>query len=70
MQMRLVAAAQPAHVCFNGHDPAIAQHYGVRVSDLRNWNDLTADDMLKPGARLIVAPPGGGAPEVTTESMR
>jgi membrane-bound lytic murein transglycosylase D len=48
----------------------IAQRYHVRVNDLRVWNDLTADEMLKPGVRLIIAPPGGGAADVSAESAR
>src|SRR5438105_4522691 len=34
----------------------IARHYGVRVNDLRRWNDLPDDEVLKPGQRLIVTP--------------
>ncbi len=34
----------------------IAQDYHVKISDLRAWNDLAADDVLKPGTQLIVAP--------------
>jgi membrane-bound lytic murein transglycosylase D len=36
----------------------IARRYHVRINDLRSWNDLAEDDMLKPGERLIVAAPG------------
>ena len=32
----------------------LAQRYGVRVSDLRGWNDLLEDDVLRVGQRLQV----------------
>jgi LysM repeat protein len=48
----------------------IAQRYHVRVNDLLAWNDLAADEVLKPGVRLIIAPPGGGAADVAAESVR
>jgi membrane-bound lytic murein transglycosylase D len=35
---------------------SIARRYGVRVTDLRNWNDIPYNnDNIKPGQRLIVA---------------
>jgi membrane-bound lytic murein transglycosylase D len=47
----------------------IAQRYHVKINDLREWNDLTPQDVLKPGVRLIVARPGGPS-EVAAESVR
>lgn len=35
---------------------AIAARYGVSVSDLISWNDLTNPNLIKPGDRLIVSP--------------
>ena len=48
----------------------IGQLYHVSVKDLREWNDLMADEMLKPGIRLVIAPPGGGALDTPGESVR
>jgi membrane-bound lytic murein transglycosylase D len=48
----------------------IAQQYHVRINDLRAWNDLAKDDVLKPGTRLILATPGGAAADIASESGR
>ncbi len=37
----------------------IATRYGVRVSQLRSWNDLGRSHVIHPGQELSVAPPGG-----------
>jgi membrane-bound lytic murein transglycosylase D len=47
----------------------IAQRYHVKINDLREWNDMTPQDVLKPGVRLLVSRPGG-ASEVAAESAR
>ncbi len=36
---------------------AIARRYGVRISQLLNWNSLRVDGVLRPGARLRVGTP-------------
>ncbi len=48
----------------------IAQRDGVKVAELREWNDITDSETLKPGVRLVIAPPRGGAPETASESVR
>jgi len=35
----------------------IARRYGVTVDDLRRWNGIGRNDVLKSGARLVVSPP-------------
>ncbi len=45
----------------------IAQRYGVTVNDLRKWNGLSADQVLRIGGRLLVASPATGA-EAAAES--
>jgi membrane-bound lytic murein transglycosylase D len=47
----------------------IAHRYHVKINELREWNDLTPGDVLKPGVRLLIARPGGAA-EVAAESAR
>ncbi len=39
---------------------SIAQRLGYRVSQLRQWNNLTAKTILKPGQRLNLYPPAAG----------
>ncbi len=38
----------------------ISQRYGVRISDLRRWNGIAVNEVLRVGQRLAVAPPAGG----------
>jgi membrane-bound lytic murein transglycosylase D len=38
----------------------IAQRYGLRVSDLRLWNELGGSDVLRVGQRLAIKPPANG----------
>lgn len=35
----------------------LSQRYGVTIADLRRWNGLQTDDILRVGQRLLVAPP-------------
>ncbi|MCF8039183.1 MAG: LysM peptidoglycan-binding domain-containing protein [Desulfohalobiaceae bacterium] len=35
---------------------SIAQKFGVSVSDLRRWNDLGGEDVIRPGQELVVVP--------------
>lgn len=35
----------------------LSQRYGVTIADLRRWNGLERDDILRVGQRLLVAPP-------------
>jgi len=37
----------------------ISQRYNVRISDLRRWNGMLVDDVLRIGERLRVAAPPG-----------
>jgi LysM repeat protein len=36
---------------------SISQRYGVRISDLRRWNSIGEDEVLRVGERLAVRPP-------------
>jgi membrane-bound lytic murein transglycosylase D len=57
---------QAVHVVRQGENLyAIAQRYGVRLTDLRNWNNIPYDaDAVRIGAKLIVAQgPNTPAPE-------
>jgi membrane-bound lytic murein transglycosylase D len=36
---------------------AISQRYGVRISDLRRWNGIAENEVLRVGERLAVRPP-------------
>ncbi len=38
----------------------ISQRYNVRLGDLRRWNGMLVDDVLRVGERLRVAAPAGG----------
>jgi membrane-bound lytic murein transglycosylase D len=48
---------QATHIVRQGENLyAIAQRYGVRLTDLRNWNNIPYDaDAVRTGAKLIVA---------------
>jgi len=35
----------------------VSQRYGVTINELRRWNDLSEDDVLKVGVRLRLTPP-------------
>jgi len=42
----------------------LSQRYGVTIADLRRWNGLEANDVLRVGQRLLVSPPASpGAPQ-------
>ncbi|GIW52394.1 MAG: hypothetical protein KatS3mg081_1749 [Gemmatimonadales bacterium] len=42
----------------------LSQRYGVTIADLRRWNGLRVDDILRVGQRLLVAPPASsGEPQ-------
>ena len=40
---------------------SIAQQYGVSVSDLASWNNLTVNSVINPNDRLIMANPNGSS---------
>nr|UXE46004.1 hypothetical protein Hi04_10k_c554_00003 [uncultured bacterium] len=62
------AARDRFHVVRRGESLwVIARRYHVRINDLRSWNDLAADDMLKPGERLMVVRPGADSAEVAAD---
>lgn len=52
------SAAPAAHVVLPGETLwELSQRYGISVAALRRWNGMSANDVLKAGQRLIVAPP-------------
>ncbi|MES2766240.1 MAG: LysM peptidoglycan-binding domain-containing protein [Bacteroidota bacterium] len=56
---------QAVHVVRQGENLyAIAQRYGVRLTDLRNWNNIPyEEDAVHAGAKLIVAQGANAIPE-------
>jgi membrane-bound lytic murein transglycosylase D len=70
------AAARPAsgrHTVKWGESLwTISQRYGVKVGDLREWNDLLEEDVLKAGQRLVVVKPtpAAAAEAATAESSQ
>jgi membrane-bound lytic murein transglycosylase D len=40
----------------------IGRRYGVSIGDLRRWNNLPVDQVLRVGGRLVVTAPEGAAP--------
>jgi len=53
------AASDGTHLVRGGETVwLIAQRYGLRVSDIKRWNDLDDTTVIKVGERLRVSPPG------------